>query len=192
MQTVARVIAVFAALSCAASSARAQYPQRRDGFWIGFGLGYCTANISCDDCASGSRTDGITGFLKLGGAPSRNVLVGGAINGWSHYDGSVTERMTNVTASLYLYPATRSGFFVTGGVGIANYHVNSAPSFDGTGLGFTAGAGYDIRVGRDISLTPVVNYEYGRVGDVNEAGLGRFATGWKQNVVDFGLGVTFH
>jgi len=30
------------------------------------------------------------------------------------------------------------------------------------------------------------------VGDVNESGAGRFATGWKQNVVEFGLGVTFH
>jgi len=27
---------------------------------------------------------------------------------------------------------------------------------------------------------------------VNESGVGRFATGWKQNVVEFGLGVTFH
>jgi len=30
------------------------------------------------------------------------------------------------------------------------------------------------------------------VGDVNESGVGRFATGWKQYVIDFGLGVTFH
>src|SRR5207247_10708538 len=74
----------------------------------------------------------------------------------------------------------------------SNYYVNSSPSFDGTGWGFTAGAGYDIRVGRDVSLTPVVNYVYGGVGDVNESGVGRFATGWKQYVIDFGLGVTFH
>src|SRR5205823_13021734 len=35
-----RVVALLAAFSCAASGARAQYPQRHDGFWIGFGLGY--------------------------------------------------------------------------------------------------------------------------------------------------------
>src|ERR1041385_1049478 len=121
MQAATRVLVLLALFSGAAAAARAQYPQRRDGFWIGFGLGYGKANISCDNCASGSRTDGITGFVKLGGAASRNVLVGGSINAWSHYDGSVTERMTNVTASLYLYPVTRSGFFVTGGVGLANY-----------------------------------------------------------------------
>jgi len=98
----------------------------------------------------------------------------------------------NVTASVYLYPQAKSGFFLTGGLGFSNYYVNSTPSFDGTGWGFTAGAGYDIRVGRDVSLTPVVNYVYGGVGDVNESGVGRFATGWKQSVIDFGVGVTFH
>lgn len=192
MHTTARVLALLTAVSCVASAARAQYPQRRDGFWIGFGLGYGSANIMCDACVSGSRTDGITGFVKLGGTPSRNVLLGGAINSWAHSDGSVTESMTNITASAYLYPAARSGLFVTGGLGFSNYHVNSAPDFDGTGWGLTAGAGYDIRVGRDVSLTPVVNYMYGAVGEVNEGGVGRFAAGWKQNVVEFGLGVTFH
>ena len=188
----ARHVTLLAAFSCAASAARAQYPQRRDGFWIGFGLGYGSANITCDNCGRGPRTDGITGFVKLGGTPSRNLLVGGAINTWFHSNSSATEALTSLTASLYLYPAARSGFFVTGGLGFSNYHVNSTPSFDGTGWGFTAGAGYDIRFGRDVSLTPVVNYVYGAVGDVNQSGVGRYATGWKQNVVELGLGVTFH
>ena len=188
----ARLVTLLAASSCAASAARAQYPQRRDGFWIGFGLGYGSANITCDNCGRGPRTDGITGFVKLGGTPSRNLLVGGAINTWFHSNSSATEALTSLTASLYLYPAARSGFFVTGGLGFSNYHVNSTPSFDGTGWGFTAGAGYDIRFGRDVSLTPVVNYVYGAVGDVNQSGVGRYATGWKQNVVELGLGVTFH
>ncbi len=189
----ARIVALLAAFSCAASAARAQYPQRRDGFWIGFGLGYGSANIKCDQCVDSSGVGGVTGFVKLGGTPSRNVLIGGAINVWAHSDGTGnTETMSNVTASVYLYPEAKSGFFLTGGLGFSNYYVNSSPSFDGTGLGFTAGAGYDIRVGRNVSLTPVVNYVYGRVGDVNESGVGRFATGWEQHVIDFGLGVTFH
>lgn len=187
-----RVIALIAALSVAASVAEAQYPQRRDGFWLGFGLGYGSSNVQCDVCTSGPRIDGISGFLKLGGTPSRNLLIGGAVNAWAHDDGSVTESMTNVTASVYLYPDARSGLFVSGGLGFSNYYVNSSPSFDGTGWGFTGGVGYDIRVGRDISLTPTVTYLYGGVGDVNEAGFGTVRRQWKQNVVDFALGVTFH
>jgi hypothetical protein len=192
MLTTTRVVLSLLVLCGAASAARAQYPQRRDGFWVGFGLGYGSANVACDNCSSGPRTDGVTAFVKLGGTPSRNLLVGGAINTWAHSDGVATETLTNITASLYLYPAVRSGFFVTGGLGFSNYHVNSDPSFDGTGWGLTAGAGYDIRVGRDVSLTPVVNFVYGGVGEVNEAGVGVVRTGWKQNVVDVGLGVTFH
>jgi len=30
------------------------------------------------------------------------------------------------------------------------------------------------------------------VGDINQAGAGAVFTGWKQNVLDVGLGVTFH
>ena len=139
-----------------------------------------------------SRQGGVTGFVKLGGAPSRTLLIGAALNGWAHSDGSATETMANVSASLYLYPRRRSGFFVTGGVGLSNYHINSTPSWDGTGWGFTAGAGYDLRFGRDVSLTPVVNYTWGDVGDVNLGSSGTVFTGWRQNVFDVGLGVTFH
>ena len=135
---------------------------------------------------------GVTGFVKLGGAPSRSLLIGAALNGWAHSDGSATETMANVTASLYLYPQRRSGFFVTGGIGLATYHINSTPSWDGTGWGFTAGVGYDLRFGRDVSLTPVVDYTWGDVGDVNRGSSGAVFTRWRQNVFDVGLGVTFH
>src|SRR5256885_4295499 len=102
MRIVARLIALGGVLLTVAPAARAQYPQRREGFWIGFGLGYGSANISCDNCSSGARTGGVTAFLKLGGTPSRNVLIGGAINGWSHASGGGTETMGDVT---------RPGFF---------------------------------------------------------------------------------
>src|SRR5256712_12654735 len=74
----ARIVALLAAFSCAASVARAQYPQRRDGFWIGFGLGYGSANIKCDQCVDRSGVGRVSGIVKLGGTPSRNVLIGGA------------------------------------------------------------------------------------------------------------------
>ena len=193
MRTAACLLATAGLLGVTASAARAQYPQRREGFWIGFGLGYGSANVTCDTCGSGPRTGGVTAFLKIGGTPSRNLLIGGAINGWSHESGGATETMGNVTASLYYYPVASAGLFLTGGVGFSDYRVDTSPSVEGTGWGFTAGVGYDIRVGRNVSLTPVANFVYGGVGDLNVSGGGApFATGWKQNVVDFGLGVTFH
>src|SRR2546429_7210244 len=115
MSTATRVAVLLAGLCAAASAARAQYPQRRDGFWIGFGLGYGSSQVTCDTCRRVSRQGGVTGFVKLGAAPSRNLLIGAALNGWAHSDGSATETMANGTASLYLYPRRRSGFFVPGG-----------------------------------------------------------------------------
>jgi outer membrane autotransporter protein len=192
---ISRVVTSLGILALAVvPRARAQYPQRREGFWVGFGLGYGSADIRCDNCDSGPRTGGVTAFLKLGGTPSRHVLIGGGVNGWSHSSGGATETMGNVTGSLYYYPVAGSGLFLTGGLGFSNYHVDTSPSSDGTGWGFTAGVGYDVRVGRNVSLTPVANFVYGALADFDVATSGGLttATGWRQNVIDLGLGVTFH
>src|SRR5256885_14489271 len=131
MHSTPRVIALLAVLSCAAAAARAQYPQRRDGFWIGFGLGYGAANITCDNCVDSSSVGGITGFVKLGGAPSQNLLIGGTIKARARTKAGLTETNSNVTASGFLFPATRSGVFVTGGLGGFRYHTETFPSSDG-------------------------------------------------------------
>src|SRR3989441_8283118 len=141
MRIVARLIALGGVLLTVAPAARAQYPQRREGFWIGFGLGYGSANISCDNCSSGARTGGVTAFLKLGGTPSRNVLIGGAINGWSHASGGATETMANVTGSGYFYPLSANGLFLTGGLRLSDYAVDARPAGSGAVGGFAAGVG---------------------------------------------------
>src|SRR5256886_10077859 len=140
MRTAACIFAAAGLLSVAAPAARAQYPPRRNGFWIGFGLGYGSANVTCDSCGSGSRTGGVTAFLKLGGTPSRNLLIGGAINGWSHESGGATETMANVTASRYYHPASRSGLVLTRGLGVSHSRADPRPSAERTGWGVTAGA----------------------------------------------------
>src|SRR5438876_10696911 len=109
MRTAACIFAAAGLLSVAAPAARAQYPPRRNGFWIGFGLGYGSANVTCDSCGSGSRTGGVTAFLKPGGTPSRNLLIGGAINGWSHATRGATQTMAHATATLTYYTDPPSG-----------------------------------------------------------------------------------
>jgi len=175
-----------------ASPGWGQRPQRRDGFWIGFGVGYGWAHVACDGCLGVARTGGATGFLKLGGTLSPHVLLGGQVNVWAHDDGASTEGIANVTASLYYYPDARRGLFLTGGLGFSDYSTDSRPAFEGSGWGATLGVGYDVRVGRNVSLTPIVHWVYGAVGDVNQGALGPGFTGWRQNVIDVGLGVTFH
>src|SRR2546430_6362508 len=114
MHSTARVIALLAVLSCAAAAARAQYPQRRDGFWIGFGLGYGVANITCDNCVDSSSVGGITGFVKLGGAPSQNLLIGGASNGLVPTEAGLNGRNSHIHGPDFLFPGPTGGIFLPG------------------------------------------------------------------------------
>jgi hypothetical protein len=86
--------------------------------------------------------------------------------------------------------------FLKGGPGFS-YQKNDdgTNKYTDTGFGFMFGAGYDIRVGTKISLTPVASFYWGSLGDLTVEGPGGGATsgfGLKQNVIDFQLGITFH
>jgi hypothetical protein len=191
MRSSTRLLASLTALACgAATVVVAQRPQTREGFWIGFGFGYGSAHGACSSCG-GANWGGATAFLKLGVTLSPSVLLGGAVNGWSKSRGGVTTALGNVTASVFYYPAVKSGLFVTGGLGFSDYMASGDSSTTGNGWGFTLGAGYDVRVGRNVSLTPSVHFVYGGVGDLQESGT-TVLTGWRQRVIDFSLGITFH
>lgn len=119
------------------------------------------------------------------------MLLGGEVNAWTKSDSGVTTELGNVSAAVYYYPAVKSGFFFKGGVGFSTFRAHDGGTIDGTGVGFVTGLGYDVRVGRNVSLTPVANFYFGSVGDLKSSGT-TFVTGWKQHVFDFGLGITFH
>ena len=67
MRHLSRCVAVLAVLALAlAPAAPGQgHPQTRQGFWIGFGLGWGSLSYSCTGC-SGSE-GALSGYLKLGG-----------------------------------------------------------------------------------------------------------------------------
>src|SRR2546430_12823062 len=110
MRGVTRVLVSFVGLAClAATTAWAQHPQAREGFWIGFGFGYGSAKPSCDGCGTLDSRGGFTGFLKLGGTLSKQVLLGGEVNAWTKADSGVTDQLGNVSAAVYYYPAVSSG-----------------------------------------------------------------------------------
>ena len=185
-------------LAVGSSPAWAGHPQERNGFWIGFGGGYGSASASagCEGC-SGDRESSGTAFLKLGGTLNKNVLLGGEMNLW------IKEEATNTTlylgaftGTVTVYPQASGGFFLKGGFGSS--YVSSdfqegslTASIEKWGWAVLVGAGYDIRVGHNISITPCVNYHYGKPGDINLEGVTVFP-GWKQDVVSFEVGITFH
>jgi len=171
----------------------AQHPHTRKGFWIGFGFGGGSAGVSCTGCTT-HRETGFTGFLKMGGTLSPKVLLGGESSGWAKKSSGVTTELGSLAAAVYVYPAPASGFFAKIGPSFAVYREDDGtnPALTGTGFGFVLGAGYDVRVGANISITPVANFQWGSVGELTQNNVTTSGLGLKQNIFDFGLGITFH
>ncbi|MBN2369293.1 MAG: hypothetical protein JXO72_02280 [Vicinamibacteria bacterium] len=170
-----------------------QHEQVRDGFWFGGGLGFGSAGASATELEGDGRDGGITVHLKAGGTLGKNTLLGGELNGWTKSEEGTTMTLGAGTAALYYYPMPDSGLFVKGGLGFSftslemfGYEYGRSQSW-----GLLAGLGYDYRIGVNTSITPVVNFYMGGPSDL-ESDLGDDLKGYKFNVIEFGVGVTFH
>jgi hypothetical protein len=133
-------------------------PQTRQGLWFNGGLGVGWAG--CVDCLG--RETGASGGLSLGGTLSDRVLLGVGTTGWYKSVDGVTLSGGTFDARLRFYPVKQSGFFVTGGAGLGSIAVKVGTlvgdlSDRENGLGLLFGLGWDVRVGRNVSLTPFYN-----------------------------------
>jgi hypothetical protein len=164
------------------SAAAAQNPQTRKGFWIGFGFGYGSYGISCDGCSGLGREGSYTGHLRMGGTISPHLLLGGQVDAWSKSQDGATLSAGNVSLNASYYPKPAGGLFLNAGLGLSRMEASGGGSSAGeTGPGFSVGAGYDLRVGRNLSITPLASWVYGHPTD-----------GLSHNFYQFGVGVTFH
>lgn len=193
MRMIRPLLVAAALVPAAAGVLQAQHPQNRDGFWISFGLGYGSAGISCDGCPTYDRESGFTSYVRLGGTINPRLLLGGDISAWTKTSSGLTSTLGGMMATLLYYPSASGGFFLRGGAGFALYaETGGASNISGAGGGLVAGAGYDLRAGRNVSLTAFVDFLMGSVGDLTTSSGTTIETGFSQNVVHAGLGVTFH
>ena len=164
-----------------ATSASAQQAQTRQGFWIGGGMGYGSMGLHCTGCDGVDREGGLSGYLKLGGTLRENILLGVETNGWRKSEGGATVTMGNLSGAAYWYPMATNGLFIKGGVGYSILSVeDSFGQADDSGFGLLGGVGYDLRVGRNLSITPVANWFRGGFD------------GGSADVLQIGVGVTSH
>ena len=187
--------------------------QTREGFWIGFGLGWASISGGCDDVGSGTgfcdavgERQGAFAFnLMAGGTLSPHLRLGGeAYNfvgtrdfagGTASPDSTLTIG-NNLALALYYYPMVQSGLFLKGGVGTA-WYVEGEGGGEGSvdwssfGLGFLLGAGYDLRIGRTTSLTPSFTFGWGGGSDLKSQGIA-VGQNWSHTFFSFALGLTFH
>lgn len=162
-----------------AQDAAGQNANLREGFWLSGGLGYGT--LGCQDCSG--REGGLSGNLAIGGTISQKVILGAATHGWTKSEGGATLTAGTLTAVIRFYPSATGGFFLLGGLGFGSLDlgISGLGNVRETGTGAVLGLGYDIRVGRMVSLTPYWN------------GIGiALSNGGDANVSQIGLGVTVH
>lgn len=200
-----RALSIIALVFVLAPGAWADDPPLREGFWIGFGLGYGSAGTTCDwpQCEV-DREGSVTGFLNLGGTFKARVLLGIESRIWVNNADDGTNTLGSLSGTVTYYLTASSGLFLKGGLGLSyasretplgtrvNYPVGTTGRFDGTGWGFLFGLGYDLRVARSISITPSVTYYWGSTGTPTVQDLDLVLPGTRHDVVDFALGITFH
>jgi hypothetical protein len=191
-----RLIGMAATLATLASPALAQgAPALRQGFTVSFGLGAGSAGFSYEGNSS-DRLTGPSGYLRLGGAVSQNLVIAGETHGWTHSQGSVTSRVGYLMAIAQWYPQATGGFHLTGGVGMGALDEEDTDpatgyTLESVGAALELGAGYDWRLAHNFSLTPYANFLAMGGGEpkFNGSGVGGSLSG---NVLQVGLGFSWH
>lgn len=161
----------------------------RRGFWLTAGLGVGGESFNAHDGLgwSDSKSGGV-GYLKLGGTLNPHFLLGAELQGWStsYYWQGYDRSLGSLMGIVQYYPSARGNFWVRGGFGFAHDYLRDyvAPGFvttsDENGTAYAVGIGYDIRMARRVSLTPILDF------------LGQHYETHTERVVTLGVGVTFH
>ena len=175
----------------AATNLAAQRPQTREGFWISLGGGTDSLSWGCDGCSSRDHGGG-TINLRLGGTPSQQFLLGAELNEVYVDIGLAEIRAGYGAFTMYWYPSATGGLFVKGGVGVGTYVRESDSSkAQSTSAAILLGTGYDIRVGRKISVNPMLTLWSSNKAYLKENRV-PIETGFRQSGVTLQLGITFH
>ena len=191
MRTLGRVVvkAVVVFVVCAVS-AEAQQGQIRDGFYSTIGIGFGSAKFSCDQC-DGGRQSGVSGLFAIGTAIDQPLIIGAELDFFYKRQDFEDGWVATVTAFGQWYPASTGPFFVKGGLGFGSAKVTletQTGQFDSrskSGFGYMAAVGYDWRISGSLSLTPLVGWYGGSLGDVDDI------TGLTVNVIQAILTVGF-
>lgn len=140
---------LFGAAQQGASTSR---PSTRDGFWFSGGLG--VGSLGCEDCDE--RETSAVADISLGGTLGDRLLLGAGLSAWNKEEDGLTLTVSTLEARVRFYPIAEKGFYLTGGLGVGTIRAefNGLGDDSENGVGLTLGLGWDLRVGRNVSITP--------------------------------------
>ena len=121
---------------------------------FGFGLG---GGLNLNEDLDGERLSGGSGYIRLGGTTSQRLLLGFEGSFWGRDQGGASIARGNGTFTAMYYPSEKGGGFLKGGIGwatISRATTSGSATTTATesGFGLTLGAGWDIRLGRNLYL----------------------------------------
>lgn len=163
----------------------------RHGFWLSGGMGYGQESYRFGNEAFSEELGKPVFSLRLGGTPDEHLRLGGELSSWVNpytddegFD--ITETLNAVSLVGQFYPIRTAGLFLKGGVGIGATAASVAGGNTTTETGFMVqyGAGYDIRLGRSLALTPTVELARHRFTQRNEPTL-------HERLLTFGIALTY-
>jgi len=156
-------------------------PIEHSGLWLSGGLGGGSTDNDEGSLTSGDDS-GPAGYFRLGGSVSQHILLGGEVIGMTFDRDGTDVSFANATFTLIYDPALPGGFFAKGGIGFASVTTSldiggGTFTTDDEGFGVTIGAGYDIRIGGNLYLTPNVDFLFQTYGDDRDASMALFTLG---------------
>lgn len=152
---------------------RAQNAPGHQGIHVALGGGVGALTPLCD-CESLRRESGSTFMLRIGGAVRSNAVVSGEVNGWvkSQSGARMTSNWLNLVVQLY--PRAAGGFYMKGGVGVAQVRIkfggNPPPILKSVDPGAIVGVGYDVPMTKSVSISPYVDYLYAHASEATYNG----------------------
>jgi hypothetical protein len=167
----------------------------RHGLWIAFGLGGGEVERWSDQ-APATRTSTVTGSLRGGVTLTPALRLGIEANGWGLESTNPDDPARGVTVNETLliaqyYPWPAKGWYLKGGFGRGEYHTNHADDWGSHAFGAIAlGAGYELRVSRNLAVTLAADWARGPLGRVDN--LVTTSTGRRFRAWDLILGVQYH
>lgn len=192
MRPVPMVLTCVALFSGAAAAQSAPGGHEHRGFWIGFGFG---GGVNLSEGLDGQRLGGGGGYVRLGGTPSQKALLGFEAVVWVRdHEGAALDR-TNASFVVQFYPSQRGGAFLKGAVGLASISRatasgNLTTTTSREGFGLTGGAGWDVRLGNNLYLSPNVDFLFQWFEKQQDPASGTIPG--TNTILLFTLGLTWH
>lgn len=170
----------------------------RAGFWWGLGLGGGQADVKCDICPNVDPETFPMLHFTLGATLSPSLTLGVQFGGGQKSGAFGTLSSTDVAVgdanvSLYWYPMSTGNLWLQGGLaGVFYQEKDGSAKVSSVGGGLTLGAGYDFRMGRNMSITPSLRGAWGGKGKVTDQDGNTFDVNFQTNFVEAGVAILWH